>query len=269
MSGPPKEPINTLRGVHLEGDGGFDLEHWVNGRPGFATVSFNLKPDQKITGESGSLMWCDESLTIHTHMSGGCWDAYWRGCSGEKCCFNDYVGPGRVTLGFIEPGDAQCFAVTPDESWILTKKAFIGCTPGVDINARFAGCLTTCLTSEGPFFTKISTKEPMALFWAGTYGEIIKHEIPAEKSLIVDGGLFFAARGDTNVEITILGDICTACCSGEGIVMKFQGPATVYCQSRDPAIFEAMFFSQDKEDDEKKDGAGGGGGDQQMADSNV
>eukprot|EP00475_Leptophrys_vorax_P041457 TRINITY_DN78191_c0_g1_i1.p1 TRINITY_DN78191_c0_g1~~TRINITY_DN78191_c0_g1_i1.p1 ORF type:complete len:271 (+),score=61.56 TRINITY_DN78191_c0_g1_i1:60-872(+) len=245
--------VMTLRGTAIDGDGGLDLEHSINGRPGFATVSFNLKPGQPIMAESGSLMWCDESLQIHTHMSGGCCDAFWRGCSGEPCCMNDYIGPGRATFGFIEPGDALTFAVTPSDGWILTKKAFICATPGVMISSRYAGCLTTCCTDEGPFFTQITTKESLSLFWAGSYGEIVRHEIPDGKSLLVDGGLFFAAHRDTNVEITFLGDICTACCSGEGIIMKFKGPATVYCQSRDPAIFDAIFLPQKNDEEEKKE----------------
>jgi uncharacterized protein (AIM24 family) len=153
---------------------------------------------------------------------------------------NDYQGPGKVTIGFMEPGDALPFAVTPDSSWIVTKGAFMCATPDIEVSARFAGCLTTLCTSEGPFFSKISTKAALGVFWAGGYGEIVKHEIPDGKSLIVDGGLFFAAAADTNCEVTILGDPCTACCSGEGIVMKFQGPAVIYCQSRDPAVFRAM-----------------------------
>jgi uncharacterized protein (TIGR00266 family) len=250
------EGVMTLRGLQLDGDGGLNYEYVINGRPGFATISFNLKPDQVIMAESGSLMWCDESCRVHTHMSGGCCDAYWRGCSGEPCCMNDYIGPGRATFGFIEPGDALPFAVTPGDGWILTKKAFVCATPGVEISSRFAGCMTTICTDEGPFFSKITTKESLSIFWAGSYGEIVKHEIPDGKSLIVDGGLFFAAHQDTDVHISFLGDPCTACCSGEGIIMKFNGPATVYCQSRDPAIFDSIFLPQKNDEDKKEDAAG-------------
>jgi uncharacterized protein (TIGR00266 family) len=232
--------LQTLRGTHLDGDAGINLEYEINGRPGFATVTFNLKPEQKITAEAGSLMWCDEQLKVDTHISGSLLDAFWRGCSYEPCCMNDYTGPGKVTIGFVAPGDALPFAVTPDSSWIITKAAFMCSTPDVEVSARFAGCLTTLCTTEGPFFTKVSTKAPLGVFWAGGYGEIIRHEIPDGKSMIVDGGLFFAAAADTNCEVTLLGNICTACCSGEGIVMKFQGPAVIYCQSRDPAVFNAM-----------------------------
>jgi len=249
-----QEVLQTLLGINVDGTGGIGYEYFINGRPSFATVSLNLKEDQVIMGEAGSMLWMDSSLKMRTHMAGGCCDAFWRGCSGEPCCFNDYKGPGRVTFGFTEPGDALAFGVTRDSGWILSKGAFIAATPDCEVGARHAGCLTSCCTEEGPFLTMVTTQADLGMFFAGGYGEIIRHEIPDGKSMIVDKGLFFAANKNTDIHITILGDCCTALCSGEGVVMKFRGPCILYTQSRDPKIFDrAVQFSLDDEKEEKEE----------------
>jgi len=75
------------------------------------------------------------------------------------------------------------------------------------------------------------------MFFAGNYGTLERHEIPAGKSFFVDTGLFFAAHESTSINVGKAGSIAAFCCGGEGFVMKFRGPAVIYTKSRDPSIF--------------------------------
>jgi len=50
----------------------------------------------------------------------------------------------------------------------------------------------------------------------------------------VHAGLFFAASDRTQIEIGLPGGCWSCLWSGEGIVMKFTGPATIFTQNRNP-----------------------------------
>lgn len=215
-------------------------EYQIVGRPAFACVSFDLKDGETITTDAGSLLWTDSTTSVRTHLAGGLCASYLRTCSGESCCFNSYTGPGNVTLAMPEPGDMFPFAVTPDHGWVITAQSYIAGTPNVDVSTRFSGCVACCCSGEGLFLTKVTVPSESGVFFAGGYGEIVRHDIPEGKTLVVDTGLFFAAREDVSINVRFLGGCYSCICGGEGVVMSFTGPGVIYTQSRDPEIFRRI-----------------------------
>lgn len=228
---PADEPV--LRGL-------------ITGRPMFAGVDVYLKPGQKVVGDAGSLLWMDEGVQMRTGMSGGCFDGCGRTCAGESCCLNTYTAPskgGMVGLGFPLPGDLVPFACAPGGAgWILSKGAFVAGTDNLKISARFAGCCAAAASGEGPFLTRVVCKPDATspgMFYAGGFGAITRHDIPAERVFLVDNGLFFAAHDKQQISITLFGGLKQCCCGGgEGLVMRFTGPCTIFTQNRDPQIFK-------------------------------
>lgn len=219
----------------------------VHGRPAFAAVTVHMEEGQKILADGGALLWMDGDVHFKTFCPGGCTGGCARSCAGESCCMNRLTGPGYATFSFNTPGDLLPFAVTPDHGWILSQGAFVASTDNCKVSARFAGCCAAGLSGEGLFLTKVTTTDPYGILFAGGYGEIIRHDIPAGKTLWVDNGLFFAAHCKTKISITIMGGLKTCCCGGEGLVMALTGPATVYTQSRDPALWESMDQPQNQD----------------------
>lgn len=217
------------------------LNYVVHGRPAFASVTVTLDLDEEVIGDGGALLWADGDLSTEAYCPGGCGAACMRSWSGEHCYSNKFTGPGKVTFGFKAPGDMLTFGVTPGSGWVLTQKAFIAGTKNILVSSRFTGCCSSIHADEGLFLTKITVKDSLGMFWAGGFGEIVRHEIPAGKTLYVDNGLFFAAHEKTNFRLAVVGGgINSWCCSGEGIVMQFHGPAVVYTQSRNPELWEAV-----------------------------
>ena len=149
------------------------LNYNIHGRPVFASVTVYLGENEKVIGDGGALLWMDRDVATDAFCPGGCCSACSRKCSGESCFMNRYTGPGYATFSFDTPGDILPFAVTPNHGWILTKKAFIAGTENCDIRSRFAGCCTAGFAGESLFFTKVTTKEPMGMFFAGGFGMII------------------------------------------------------------------------------------------------
>jgi len=225
------------------------LKGVISGRPMFAGVDIQLDAGQKMLGDPGSMMWMEEDVKIETDCQGGCLRATARQCADEHCCMNTFHGPGKVGFGFPLPGDMMAFAVTREQGWILSRGAFIAGTENIDVSARFAGCCAAAFSGEGPFLTKVTLQKEAkgaGMVYAGGFGAITRHDLKAGEVLFVDNGLFFAAHEKQKIQVGFVGGLKSMCCSGEGIVMKFYGPATIFTQNRDPDLFRTPRPSSDQ-----------------------
>jgi len=227
------------------------LKGTIFDRPGFAWVKIDLDPGQRVLADGGAMVWMDGNIPIDTQC-GSCSTACYRTCAGESACQNIFTGPGSVSFSFKLPGDMLPFGVTPGLGWILTAGAFICGTDNVQVSSRFAGCFACCCAGEAPFLTQITVANGNGMFYAGGYGALTRHEIPEGKVLFLDHGLFFAANDQTVIEAGLPGGVISCLYGGEGLVMKFKGPAVVYSQNRDSAIWNKILKPRQKK---KKGGA--------------
>jgi len=217
------QPTEVLKGI-------------VSGRPMFASVDVELENNGKIVCDAGSLLWMDSTLQMETEMFNGCCQGLARECSAESCCMNIYTGNGKIGLGYHVPGDMMSFGVTPGGGWVLAKGSFLAGTVNLNISSRFIGLCACLFSGQGPFLTHVYSKQGNGMFFAGGFGSIVRHDIPAGQTFFVDHGLFFAAHEKTKIRVQPLGGLKTFCCTGEGFVMKFIGPCVIFTQSRDPSI---------------------------------
>jgi len=215
----------------------------IENRPSFAHAKVSLAEGQEVLGDWGSLLWMDGAMKMDTWCHGGLWRAWWRVCAQEHCCRNKYTaapGGSEIAFGDDLPGDLLPFAVTPGNGWILSHGAFLCGTSNIQVDARFAGCLTCCFGGEGPFFSRITVDDKAGLFFAGGYGQIQRNEVAEGKTLLVHAGMFFAANEKMNIGVGWPGGCWSFCFSKEGWVMKFSGPCVVYTQNRDPDYFRRL-----------------------------
>ncbi|MES1912216.1 MAG: hypothetical protein MHM6MM_004528 [Cercozoa sp. M6MM] len=237
------------------------ITYEIKGRPAFAFVDFMLPEGAKVLAEKGAMLWMDGNVTIETWCFGGCLESYYRTCAGESFCQNQFQGPGRIAFGFDEPGDILPFGVMQDQGWVVTSGGFVCGTEQVVVTTKMSSCLSCLCSGEGLFLTHVKLAEEHAgqcgTFFGGGYGSLERHEVPEGSTFFVDTGLFFAGPDDTKIELAFLGGLKEWCCSGEGIVMKFQGPTVIYTQSRDPAIF-AKWSSPSAPNQQQKDNNSGG-----------
>jgi len=232
------------------------LKGTIFDRPGFAWVKVDLDPGQKVLADGGAMVWMDGNVPIETKC-GSCGAACYRTCAGESACQNTFTGPGSVSFSFKLPGDMLPFGVTPGLGWIITAGAWICGTDNVRVSARFSGCFACCCAGEAPFLTKVTVENGNGMFYAGGYGALTRHEIPEGKVLFLDHGLFFAANDQTAIEAGLPGGLISCLYGGEGLVMKFKGPAVVYSQNRDAYIWNTLLRPRQKK---KKGQAGQAGG---------
>ena len=208
------------------------LDYEIHGGPSFATVEVNLAPGQQIIAEAGAMAYMDGTVEMKTSAKGGVLKGIARKFTGESFFINTFTGPGKVAFTTGLPGDIIPLTTSPEQGgWILSRDAFIAGTANVTVSSKWGG-LKSMIGGEGAFLTHVKAEEGEGLFFAGGYGAIKKHEIPPGKELIVDNGLFFATSEHTQFTISKVGGLKSLFFGGEGLVMKFKGPAVVLTQSR-------------------------------------
>lgn len=226
------------------------LRYELKGRPAFAYANIILENDQTVVADTSAMLWVDHDLTVDTYMAGWPWEACCRTFSGEPCCMNSFAnttgGRTEVALGFELPGDMMAFGVDADTSWLLTTTSFVGSTDNVAISGAFSGCGACCCADEGPFLTTVSSNDSNpGIVFAGGYGVIARQVVADGEQLYVSAGLFFAAEASQGLACGLVGQECCGCknlcCTGTGIVLSFDGPCTIYTQSRNDYALRRMF----------------------------
>lgn len=197
--------------------------------PGFAQLHVELKAGEQIKAEGGAMAYMDGTVSMET-QSGGLMKGLKRSLSGESFFQNTFTGPGAIAFANMFPGDILKIEV--NEPWILSKDVYIAGSPHLEVSSKWGG-LKSIIGGEGGFLSHVSSPDgtPGVIF-VGGYGYLKKHEIPAGKEFIVDTGIFFAAPEGTEFKIDKVGGKKSFVFGGEGFVMKFMGPCTLYTQSR-------------------------------------
>jgi len=214
------------------------------------------------------MIWMDGHVKVDTKCN-DCCDGCWRQCAGESCCVNYYTGPaggGAVTFALDLPGDMLPFGVLPrpGNGWVVAAGAYVCGSDNLSVSARFAGCQAWCCGDTKPWLCKVTLNQEdkdgkqetrPGMFWAGGYGALTRHDVPAGKSLFLDNGLFFAANELVDIGLGLPGGCISCCFGGEGVVMQFKGPAVVYSQNRSPAIWQKVLNPRAAKQKKKKKGS--------------
>jgi len=247
-------------------EGGMDralLNGFIRDRPAFSHVEIRLEHGQVVKANARTMIWMDGHVKVVTKCN-DCCDGCWRQCAGESCCINYYTGPpggGAVTFALDLPGDMLPFGVAagPGNGWVVAAGDFVCGTENLVVTARFAGCQAWCCGDTKPWLCKVTLREDdkesrPGMFWAGGYGALTRHDVPAGKSLFLDNGLFFAANERVDIGLGLPGGCISCCFGGEGVVMQFKGPVVVYSQNRSPALWQRVLNPQPHKQKKKKRG---------------
>lgn len=226
--------------------GSNEFSHSIQGKTMFTVATVDLKGGEEIMVESGKMFWMDGNLAVDTKMHGTTGEALCRACcSGSACFFNKFTGPGKITIGMDACGNIVPFAVSPGNGWWLSQGAFLAGNPSVRVTGKFPGCLTCLCAGEnykGAALQFVYAEAP-SMFFAGSTGDIVRHEVPAGKTLVVDSGMFFAAHESVSMSIGLASGLCACFFGQEGFMLKFTGPCVVFTQSRDPNAYAPSLIS--------------------------
>lgn len=209
-------------------------------------VEVELDPGEAAVGEAGSMMFMDAGIAMDTVFGDGSQGsggglfgkllgAGKRLVTGESLFTTVYTNQSAAKLrvafaapypGKILPMDLRQLGGT----LICQKDAFLCAARGVSLGIYFQQKLSVGFFGGEGFIMQKLDGDGLAFVHAG--GTVVKRELRAGQTLLVDTGCLVAMTPDVNFEIQYVGKIKTALFGGEGLFFaKVTGPGTVWLQS--------------------------------------
>jgi len=209
-------------------------------------VEVELDPGEAAIGEAGSMFFMDTGIAMDAvfgDASGGDQGGLFgkllgagkRLLTGESLFTTVYTNQTsskqRVAFGAPYPGKILPMPLRELGGTLLCQKdAFLCAARGVSLGIAFQQKLGVgFFGGEGFIMQKL---EGDGLAFVHACGTVVKRELAAGQSLMIDTGCVVAYMPSVNFEIQYVGKIKTALFGGEGLFFaKVTGPGTVWLQS--------------------------------------
>ncbi|MFO7821793.1 MAG: TIGR00266 family protein [Lentisphaeria bacterium] len=206
--------------------------------PGNAAARVSLDAGETFTSEGGAMISMsgdvDIETTTHKKGQGSFGKALKRMLSGENFFLNHYTaggGAGEVWLSTTLPGDMMVYELD-NENLIVQGGAFVASAEGVEVNFGWQG-FKSFLSGESAFWLQLSGSGKAVV---NSFGAIYPVEVDGE--YIVDTGHIVAFNEALDFSISKAGGSwISSILGGEGLVCRFRGKGTVWCQSHNPPSF--------------------------------
>ncbi len=208
-------------------------------------VEIELDPGEAAIGEAGSLMFMDAGIEMDTvfgdgsKQQGGFFGkllgAGKRLITGESLFTTVYTnqasGKKRVAFAAPYPGKILPMDLRSLGGTLLCQKdSFLCAARGVSLGIAFQQKLSVGFFGGEGFIMQRLDGDGLAFVHAG--GTVVKRELQAGQTLLVDTGCVVAYTPSVDFEIQYVGKIKTALFGGEGVFLaKMTGPGTVWLQS--------------------------------------
>lgn len=207
-------------------------------RPGNTAAKITLQAGETCTAEAGAMIAMSGHMNIttttHKKGSGGVLKAAKRLLSGESFFLNHFDPAGKageVWLGSSLAGDMLTLDLD-NENLIVQSGSFLACEDSIDIDMGWQG-FKSLLSGESMLWLNLKGRGKIVL---ASFGAIYPIEVDGE--YIVDSGHIVAFNETLNFSITKAGGSwLQSFLGGEGLVCKFKGKGTVWCQSHNPKSF--------------------------------
>ena len=207
-------------------------------RPGSSIAKVTLEAGEQITAEGGSMVAMSGDMqmvtTTHKKEQGNVLSAVKRMLSGESFFMNHYTAPsigGEVWVAPTMMGDMFVQEMN-GQRLIVQAGSYVASSENVKVDFNWQG-FKSLLSGESMFWLSISGQGKVLI---NSYGVIYPVQVDGE--YIVDTGHIVAFDETMNFSITKAGKSwISSFLGGEGLVCKFKGKGTVWCQSHNPKSF--------------------------------
>lgn len=217
-----------------------DLLH----RPGNTAAKITLQSGECCTAEAGAMIAMSEHIdittTTHKRNRGGILKAAKRMLAGESFFLNHFDTKGikgDIWFGSKLAGDMQEFDLD-NEKIIVQAGSFLVSEDGINMDMGWQG-FKSIVSGENVFWLHLSGSGKLVL---ASFGAI--YPVQVDGDYIVDSGHIVAFDETLDFSITKAGNSWLhSFLGGEGLVCKFHGRGTVWCQSHNPKSFGTALSS--------------------------
>jgi len=232
---PPRSAPLTPSALAANG-----LSHEITHGPSFAMLRVDLRPEQTLVAEAGSMVARHQPVAMQAKLNASSSAGFFtflkallvalirKFVGGETFIVNHFTTPSAASV-WLAPAMAGHITHRRlrGESLVLSTGAYLAHSGNVDIRLKFGG-LRSLLAKEGAFFLEIGGEGEL---WFTSYGGIEVIEIAGP--FMIDNGHLVGYEGQLSFEIgSAGGGLVGLFASGEGLVCSFTGQGKVYVQSR-------------------------------------
>jgi uncharacterized protein (TIGR00266 family) len=215
----------------------FIPKYKIVNKPAFSLLEIDLKPGQSVIASTNAMAYMDAHIKMKVETTSGFFSAVKRALFTSSSLFlSRYTGtlPTMNKIGFSAPHlpeDIVPIILKPGENIMVTPSTLLCYTDNLEIYTKRR--LRGIFVGEGGFQTNmINNTDEDGVVWLSSYGGYYKLDVKAGNSVKIDNGLFLCAPTHVKYAISKVGSLFASYVSGEGLVMHFEGPATIYCQGR-------------------------------------
>lgn len=207
------------------------METEITHQPSYAHLVVSLETGETVLAEPGAMVSHTPSVSVETSSTrDGLLSSAKSMLGGESLFANEFTAenePGTITLAPPKPGDIRGYDLD-NETLYAIDGAFLAAEPPIDIDSEFGG-LKSMLAG--------ASITPLALTGSGrvfleAFGGIETVSLEHGESYVVDNENVVAWEGTVDFDARLVGDLKSTLLSGEGLVMEFTGPGTVWYQTR-------------------------------------
>lgn len=204
----------------------------ISSGPAFAFGRVAIGPGAEVKVEAGAMASMSGDVTVETSATGGMLGGLKRSVFGGESFFvNTFRSKagGHVAVAAKLPGDMKLLALN-GRTWMVQSGSWIASDPTVDIDTKWGGA-KTFFGGEGLFLLKCSGAGDVLV---SSYGAILEQELAPGESYVIDTGHVVAFPEGMQYGVEKAGSWKSTILGAEGLVVRFQGPGTVWLQTRSP-----------------------------------
>jgi len=196
-------------------------------------VICHLDSGEAMVSEGGAMGWMTSNIKMDTNMKGGLMGGLGRAFSGESVFLNTFTnqgGQGHVAFPSSFPGKIVDLQLSPGESIIAQKGAFLAGTSDIKLEVAFKKKLGAgFFGGEGFILQKITGPGQTFLEFDG---HVEAYDLAAGETLLVDTGNVAMFEASVSYDIEMVKGIKNIFLGGEGLFLtKLTGPGKAYLQS--------------------------------------
>lgn len=208
-------------------------------RPANSAAKIKLGPGESITAEAGAMISMSSDITVttttHKKEGGGLLKGLKRMLAGENLFLNHFSAGnqgGDLYLSTTLPGDMECIELDGTKKLKVQAGSFVAHDPGISMDISFEG-MKTLFSGENMIWLSFSGSGKVII---NAFGAIYPVQIDGE--YIVDTGNVAAYDESLTFKITKASkSLVSSVLGGEGLVCRFSGKGTVYCQTHSDGVF--------------------------------
>jgi uncharacterized protein (TIGR00266 family) len=216
------------------------MKHDILYRPVYSLLKVELDAGESISAESGAMVTMTPNIEIQTSAKGGLLSSLKRSVLGGESFFQNTFtsrnGKGAITFAPSYMGDVEYIPLSGE--WLVQGGSYLCSTPGLTIDTKFQG-MRGLVSGESLFFLKISGQGDLFI---SSFGAIHPVELQAGEEIKVDTGNLVAFQQGITYSVERVGGIKSTMLSGEGLVLRLQGPGKLFIQTRSPGAFAGWLY---------------------------